>query len=74
MEENKKEQWEKIFGSNAEYQAEILKALLEEENIVSIIINKKDSSYLSFGEVEVYVKTEDVLQAKQVAIKLNTDE
>ena len=74
MGERNKEQWEKVYGTNAEYQAEILKALLEEENIVSIVINKQDSSYLTFGEVEVYVKTEDVLKAKQIATKLSKNE
>jgi hypothetical protein len=74
MEENNKEHWEKIYGTNAEYQAQILKAVLEEEDIISIIVNKQDSSYLSFGEVEVYVKAEDVLKAKQIATKLNKDE
>jgi hypothetical protein len=74
MEDNSKEHWEKIYGTNAEYQAQILMALLEEEDIISIIINKKDSSYLAFGEVEVYVKSEDVLKAKQIATKLNKDE
>jgi len=74
MEYRNKEQWEKVFSTNAGYQAEILKALLEEENIVSIVVNKQDSSYLSFGEVEVYVKSEDILKAKQLANKLNKDE
>ena len=74
MDDKNKEQWEKVFGTNAEYQAEILKALLDEENIVSIVVNKQDSSYLSFGEVEVYVKSEDILKAKQIATKLDKDE
>jgi len=74
MEDRNKEQWEKVFSTNAIYQAEILKALLEEENIVSVVVNKQDSSYLSFGEVEVYVKSEDILKAKQAATKLSKDE
>jgi hypothetical protein len=74
MEDRNKEQWEKVFSTNAMYQADILKALLEEENIVSIVVNKQDSSYLSFGDVEVYVKSEDILKAKQLATKLNKDE
>ena len=74
MEDRNEEQWEKVFGTNAEYQAVILKALLEEENIVSIVVNKQDSSYLSFGEIEVYVKSEDVLKAKQLATKLSQHE
>jgi hypothetical protein len=74
MEDKNREHWEKIFSTNAFYKATILKALLEEENIVSIIVNKQDSSYLIFGDVELYVKAEDVLKAKQIATKLNTDE
>jgi Putative prokaryotic signal transducing protein len=74
MEDRNKEQWEKVFSTNAVYQAEILKALLEEENIVSIVVNKQDSSYLSFGEVEVYVKSEDLLKAKQLSTNLSRDE
>ena len=68
------EQWEMVFSTNSLYQAEILKAVLEEENIVSVVINKQDSSYLAFGEAELYVKCEDILQAKQIAIKFNTHE
>ena len=68
------EQWEVIFRSTASYKAEILKAILEENEIPSFVINKQDSSYLSFGDVEVYVKSEDILKAKQIATKLNTDE
>lgn len=74
MEESNKEHWEKVFSTNAGYQVDILKALLEEENIVSVVVNKQDSSYLSFGEVEVYVKSEDILKAKHLATKLNKDE
>ena len=74
MPDNMEEQWEKIFSTNTAYQAEILKALLEEEDIVSVIVNKQDRSYLIFGDIEVYVKTEDVFEAKQIAGKLTNDE
>lgn len=63
------EQWEKIFSSTALYRVEMLKALLEEENIVSVIINKQDSAYLTFGEIELYVKREDILKAKFIVNK-----
>ncbi len=29
--------------------------MLEENNIPAFVMNKQDSSYLNFGEVEVYV-------------------
>ena len=74
MPDNKEEHWEKIFSTNTEYQAGMLKALLEEEDIVSVIVNKQDRSYLIFGEIEVYVKSDDVLRAKLIADKLSKDE
>jgi hypothetical protein len=73
-EDRKEERWEKVFSSTKAYQTEILKALLEEENIVSVIVNKQDRSYIVFGEIEVYVKSEDVLKAKFIAAKLTEDE
>jgi hypothetical protein len=66
MNENTEEKWEVIFTSSKEYQVEIMKALLEEENIPGVIVNKQDSSYIAFGEIELYVKNEDILKAKQI--------
>lgn len=74
MDPKNRDQWEKVFSTNTPYQAEIMKALLEKENITSVIINKQDSSYLVFGEIEVYVKCEDMLRAKQIADKFNAHE
>jgi hypothetical protein len=67
------ENWEVIFRCTAPYKAEILKALLEENDIPAVVINKKDSLYL-FGEIEVYVKREDILQAKQIVNRFEADE
>ena len=66
--------WEAVFSTTLLYKAEIIRGMLEEEGIQAVIVNKQDSSYLSFGDVEVYVKSEDILKAKQIATKLNTDE
>jgi hypothetical protein len=57
--------WTKIYSSGKSYQAEILKGLLEENDIDAVIINKQDSAYL-FGELELYVDADDVLQAKRI--------
>jgi hypothetical protein len=70
----KDDQWEMIFSATKLYRAEILKALLEEENIPSVIINKQDSSYLIFGEIEVYVRRDDILQAKTIVNRFLTSE
>lgn len=57
--------WALIYSTGNPYKSELLKGLLEENNIISVIINKQDSSY-HFGELELYVKPEDVVQAKRI--------
>lgn len=42
-----------------------MQALLKEEEIESVILNKRDSTYL-FGEIELYVDVENVLKSKQI--------
>ncbi|MDR4988481.1 MAG: DUF2007 domain-containing protein [Bacteroidales bacterium] len=64
MEDN----WQKIYSSSFEHKLELVKAVLEDEGINSVIINKKDSAYL-FGELELYVHADDVLKSKQIINK-----
>ncbi|MCK4676969.1 MAG: DUF2007 domain-containing protein [Bacteroidales bacterium] len=60
--------WTKIYSSTLLYKVEILKGLLAENNIQSVIVNKKDSVYL-IGEIELFVNVEDAFRAKQILIK-----
>lgn len=55
--------WIKIYTTTAPNKAEIIKGMLEENGIHSVIINKQDSSYLIFGEAELYVNREDSVKA-----------
>lgn len=57
--------WIKIYSTGVDYKAELLKGLLFENNIEAVILNKKDSSY-GFGELELYVSSDDVIKAKHV--------
>ena len=41
----------------------IVRSMLKENDIESIEVNKKDSSY-AFGDIEIFVKEEDVIFAK----------
>ena len=67
--ENNQDPWEMLFSSDKSYQVEILKSLLEEDDIDAVILNHQDSSYVLIGEIELYVKRSDVLQARQVLTK-----
>ena len=49
------EDWFKLYSTKNYLEANIIKGMLEENNIQTIILNKQDSSYLAFGEIELYV-------------------
>ena len=61
--------WIKIYSSSEPFKIEILKGFLKEKNITAISINKQDSSYLAFGDIELFVDAKDVLQAKMLIKK-----
>ena len=48
--------WFKIYTSTNPIKVEIIKHMLKENNIDSVIINKQDSSYNMFGNIELYTK------------------
>lgn len=47
--------WFLIYSSRSLPEANIIKGMLEGNNVPVILMNKQDSSYLNFGEVELYV-------------------
>ena len=47
--------WVLVFTTEQLFLAEIAKQILYDNDIEAIILNKKDSTYMSFGEVELYV-------------------
>ena len=57
--------WVKIFSTPVIYKAELMRGLLEENEINAVIVNKKDSAYL-FGDVELYVTNDDAVKAKHI--------
>lgn len=60
--------WQKIYTTSLRHKAEIVKGALENRSIPAVILDKKDSSYHLFGEVEIYVNPEDVQSAEQVIL------
>jgi len=60
--------WKRIYSSHYEHKAGIVKAVLKDNEIESVIVNKKDSIYL-IGEIELYVKQDDVLRANNIITK-----
>jgi len=58
--------WFKLYTTRNYAEANIIKGMLEENNIQVVVLNKLDSSYLSFGEIELYVPA----HLKDIAIQL----
>ena len=54
--------WQKVYTINQQHKAEIVKAVLEENDISAVVVSKKDSLY-QLGNYEVYVSSENVLSA-----------
>lgn len=57
--------WQKVYTADQIVRAEIVKAILEDQGLQPVIINKKDSAY-QLGQYEVHVKSENVLKAIKI--------
>ncbi len=56
-------EWQKVYESDSPIRAEIVKGVLEEKGIISIIMNKKESVYKIHGNYELMVSSSDTMQA-----------
>ena len=57
------ENWVSVFTTTSELEAGIVKDLLDE---AAVILNQKDSSYQTFGDISVMVSRDDQEEAKKV--------
>jgi hypothetical protein len=55
----------KVFTADKEYKINIIQELLKENNIESIVLNQKGSSFL-VGDIEVYVNEKDEAKALRI--------
>ena len=67
------ENWVLLTMSQDQHGIQILKSLLESNQIPAIILNKQDSAYLAFGDIELYVPREKFVKARYLIDK-NQDE
>lgn len=63
--------WVKVFSTQIGHISEIVKGIIEEENIKAFVINKRDSLHihLAVGDIEIYVQSQDVIRAKHLISK-----
>lgn len=57
--------WVKVFTADEEYQAEVIKKLLENNGFLPVLLDKKDDEF-RIGVAEVYVSPEEAEKAKSV--------
>jgi hypothetical protein len=56
--------WQRIYFAAQPHLVQIAKAVLEDNHIECVVVDKRDSSYVTIGEVELYVKDGDVTLSK----------
>lgn len=57
--------WQKVYQDNLQHRAEIVRAVLEDNEIPAFVVSKKDSAY-QFGHFEVHVDRDDVMKGKKI--------
>jgi hypothetical protein len=60
--------WIRVYKSANFYQSEIVKQMLIQHAVGAVLLNRQDSSYRNFGNVEVYVHQEDFDNAIELLI------
>ena len=58
--------WVLLYSSSIMHDVHMKRIFLEENGIESVVINKQDSVYMSFGDIELYVNRDSVLKAKKL--------
>jgi len=62
--------WKKVYFSGDEFKVLMARDLLEENGISAVIMNQKDSSYKTFGEVELFIEEEDEKESLSILEEL----
>ncbi len=57
--------WQVVYQNQNEYRAEMVKAILADQEMNPVLVNKRDSAYL-LGYFEVMVAPEHVLKAIKI--------
>jgi type III secretory pathway lipoprotein EscJ len=60
--------WIRVYKSTNYYQSEIVKQMLVQHAVEAVLLNRQDSSYRNFGNVEVYVHQKDFDNAIELLI------
>jgi hypothetical protein len=62
--DNNQRDWVIVYTSTLPHKVNIVKSVLEENQIPSVEVNRKDSAYTFIGEVELYVHADNAVLAE----------
>lgn len=65
--------WISVFETDQPYQAELVKDILNNNDVDAVILNRKDSAYPSLGIIEVMVNEEDKACAVEIVKSINCE-
>lgn len=58
--------WVKLYSSTSPEEVTLMKNMLEGHGILTVVMNQRDSSYPSFGDVTIFVKNTDFIKARDL--------
>ena len=62
--DERNQEWVRVYTSTFPHKISIVKAVLEENQIASFEVNKKDSAYIAIGEIDLFVNKDDSVLAE----------
>ncbi|MCD6354546.1 MAG: DUF2007 domain-containing protein [Prolixibacteraceae bacterium] len=62
--------WKEVLMTAQQFEAEMAKGILKNNEINAVILNQHDSSYTTFGEYAVFVAEEDIHRAIELLKEL----
>lgn len=61
--------WMVVFSSTLLHEIELCRQILQLEGIECVVLNQKDSFYVSIGDIKLMVRNTDVMRAKVIIEK-----
>lgn len=66
--------WVSVFVTDQICQAELIKGILNENDIDAVLLNQKDSSYPMLGSIQIMVNQNDKEKAEQIIKSINSEQ
>lgn len=60
--------WTLVYTVDQSYKAQLIQEVLKENDITGVVMNKKDTIYVTVGEFEIYVNQADAERARKLLL------